>query len=229
MNRKRMDALRHTTDLMCRDLAPFITHMAMKFYRSCSDLLEMQDLTQAGYIGLIRAVQSFRSCSVKMTLLVWCKYQIVYAMKDEVRLWAKKRTYTLGGVRRISKGGQRCESSDFVPGNDMDRLPSDYPNPLLTCERISEIENVFSGIPPSKARVLKLLFLSDLSCVETAKIMGVSSSRISQIVSEVARLKKGRMLPRRIISLQTSRPRGLKSLRRIMEQQYATVDYVLPI
>lgn len=134
-----------------------------------SPTIDVDDLTQAGTLGLMKAAESFDPRrGVKFE--TYCQQRITWAMLDYVR------TQDWVGQRR-----NRMKLTEPAPvmGSLGDGLPADAES-YRDIDTEDELDSMLRGLPTDQRLVMKML-AHDMTPTEIAGAIGVSQSRISQI------------------------------------------------
>lgn len=135
--------------------------------------IEMDDLIQAGSIGLMEAVTRFNP-EKGVQLDTFCAHRIRGAMLDLIRQRVGRR----GKISRVA-----------VPKDEFfyERLPS----PDLTPEQLSAARSALARLgwaigrlPKRQALIIRLLFFQEMRADAIAPLLGVHESRIAQLKRE---------------------------------------------
>ena len=145
------------TNLLSRHRS-FVFHIAQRFF--CSDS-QRDELIQAGYIGLIRAVRHYDICS-GVKLLTYALPWILGEMKRAVHNW---------GGRAISLDSKHTETPlhEQIAGESGIHLG--YIDLRIALQKLPEEERF----------LLCLRYYRDLSQAETAQLLRKSQAQISRI------------------------------------------------
>ncbi|MGN6626644.1 MAG: sigma-70 family RNA polymerase sigma factor [Tepidisphaeraceae bacterium] len=126
------------------------------------------DFYQVGRLALFRAAKSFKTGG------------------------AKFNTYATTAIVRAMIDLTREHADEAVPGN-IDAAFAEavsYDDPIVGREITAEIDRWLNAIDGRSQQVVKMMFFMDVKQVEIAKTLGVTSARISQIISDLRKSAK---------------------------------------
>lgn len=166
------------------DLAMVESHLdlvepiARGVVRSLPPGLEVQDLVQAGVIGLIDAVRTFREG--KVPFAVHAKLRIRGAILDSVRT---ERHEAYLAPRRHGKEGTlpkpeltRCEMpAETAAGSDL-RAPG-----RRQLQMGMRLATAVAELPHRERRLIELLYDHNLTCAEAGRILGLRESWVREL------------------------------------------------
>ena len=166
---------------------PLVTLHANKMKSSVPRDLDRGDLMQAGVLGLIRAVELFDS-DRGLKFETYAGYRVRGAMLDWMR---DKNDWFQRGVR-ADHPEIKMFSYDVV-GEDHSANESDNMHDKLEClsyedttiitsQRLVDLRLLLLRLPDRSRRVLDMRFRDGMSCLEIGAVIGVSESRVSQII-----------------------------------------------
>lgn len=138
---------------------------------------DWQDLRQVGFIGLLRAIDTYRP-DRGASLKRWANIRIRGAVLDYIR-------ETTGW--RYGRGPR------FEPIQD--RMLGGGPDELRPMERWIEARQCLALATPRERRILTARYLQDKSVVAIARAEGVTEGRISQIIGHALRQIRRRLAP----------------------------------
>jgi RNA polymerase sigma factor (sigma-70 family) len=167
---------------------PDVARVAKRLHRSVSRYADLEDLISEGYVAVVRHASRFDpKKSAWKTFACLMAYK---GMQDWLRdagcSWfrgrrAKPRVSTVGSFAEGS-----CLPDDRNRDNDADvlfRVPEDRAGPGQFLHLRDAAEAVQRGLGDRERLALRLYFYGGLTMKEVGGRMGVSESRVSQIIS----------------------------------------------
>ena len=151
---------------VCTRLAPLIGSLVQKI-RQTSKVADFDDRVQAGYMGVLRALQLWdrtRGCRFTTYAWIWIRREIFRVTEGPIRPRTTSVDYS---------DGPEPESSDAGPEASAEA---------------NELLEYIETIKPEKLRtVIKMRCLEGLSVEEISVRMGLSETRIYQYLENAAR------------------------------------------
>lgn len=163
--------------------------VAMCQHRRLPRCVQLDDVKQAAYIGLIKAARSFdptRGASFK----TFARYRIVGAIKDDLRLsdWATRTARRDGLVPHHVLFGDVVSSenddSDYSWCDVEDRTPNLADSVIEDMDNKAEVAALLRGVPRKYREVIEMYHMRSMFMSEIGREVGLSESRVSQILSQ---------------------------------------------
>ena len=217
VNEQSQEALIKTHALLVKRIAH---HLLGRLPQS----VQLDDLIQAGMIGLLEAARNYDS-SKGAAFETYAGIRIRGHMLDEVRRndWVPRSVHR--NSRKISEAVQHIENrlgreaKDIEIADELEidlteyhgmlqdsmgshlygfddlgvtddvlsdekGVPTEPQNHILHNDLMTHLTQVIDGLPPKERLVLSLYYEQDLNLKEIGEVIGVSESRISQILSQ---------------------------------------------
>jgi RNA polymerase sigma factor for flagellar operon FliA len=141
--------------------------------------LELSDLVQAGNVGLLKAVKTFR-LGEGAPLVVYAKFRVRGEMLDLVRrhIGREPTEAYAGSTRTYSQPPTASGTWDSA----LPAAPESSPqSPLLFRERVRIIQEEIERLPDRYRAVVKLRYSSELTLREIGEALHVNESRACQL------------------------------------------------
>ncbi|MCA9665498.1 MAG: sigma-70 family RNA polymerase sigma factor [Myxococcales bacterium] len=201
---------------------PFVQRIARRLVRRLPETVELDDLISAGTIGLMEALERYDENGGR-SFETYAEFRVKGAMLDELRRLDPLNRATRGAQRRIEKcqreiiaqtgsapdsatleravklaGGQRADvvASTHLMHVDMSSLPgqpADQEERLAEKQLVSLIKQAIDELPEREKIALSLVYLDNVPQVRVAEMLGVTESRVSQILSKTRRTLRERL------------------------------------
>jgi RNA polymerase sigma factor for flagellar operon FliA len=164
-----------TTEERCQlvvDFMPFAEKLARQKSQNTPKFIEFDELRSAAYYGLIKAVDKFNP-ELDVSFSTYAYIRIVGAMKD----W----------LRQLSWGGR----TNFVK---LASLDDENENGECLADMIPDEEEIYSpdffdvvtrNMDDMSKRIVIMYYIRDLTLKQIGAELGVSESRVCQIMSQV--------------------------------------------
>ena len=169
-------------DELYRQNVRLIRKIANRFRRACErdNAVDVDDLMQAGFIGLVRADKTYDATAGK-SWVSWAAWYITNAIKAELgmRRAVKARTW----VTSLDAPLDADDSESITLADTLadDSLPEVDEN-LMRQEILQTIRDAVEGLKSDQQRqVIRLTLLEGKRLSEAAEALHVSTSRASQI------------------------------------------------
>ncbi len=210
-----------------------VKHLARHFICRLPPLVQLDDLIQAGMIGLIEAAHHYQG-EKGAAFATYASIRIKGSILDEIRRqdWVPRSVYRLSrqvsdAVRQVeNRLGRDAKDHEVAEelgvsleayyellqdsqaahlygfedlGIDDDHLNvSGFSEPqkdALDDDFQSFLANLIHGLPKNEQLALSLYYEHELQLKEIGELMGVSESRVSQILSQATHRIRSRMDP----------------------------------
>jgi len=186
--RASSDDVDERNKLVVREL-PQVYYVAARIRERLPKHVELEDLVQAGVIGLLEACRSYDG-SKDAQFSTFAKFRIRGAILDSLRKldW---------GSRTLRRRGREITSSIVKLESQLGRKPDDEEidliesapstgedNPFELClkgERKEQLAEAVSQMSEREQLILSLYYNEELTMMEVSKIVGIAVSRVSQI------------------------------------------------
>lgn len=177
---------------------PLIRIIANEFRRRLCGYVDIDDLIQAGNIGLIDAVTKFTP-NQKLEFKSYAEIKIRRAMLEELRLASDttefQRSAGISGKKVALTNEDDLTIRDRKVLGDLISEKAIGPEMNLQNKRISkDISNEMATLSEKSQRAVYLYFYTDLRLKEIADLLVISESTIQKLLKRtLARLKKTKL------------------------------------
>jgi RNA polymerase sigma factor for flagellar operon FliA len=179
---------------------PLVKRIALHLLARLPSSVELDDLQQAGLLGLLSAVRSY-SPDQGASFETYAGIRIKGAMLDELRKlsWAPRSVHEkarkMAQAVRDVEARNNGQASDAEIAQEMlfiedagvedDQEADENPAEMMEDERFrSALTAVIDGLPERERMVMALYYQEELNLKEVGLVLEVSESRVSQIHSQ---------------------------------------------
>lgn len=151
------------------------------------NLKNAEDYIEEGYIGLIKAVDSFDyKKGIRFTTYASrCIYNEIFMYIRKIK--KSKNTRSINEIIHINEDGKNITIEDTLYDEEYDVL-NDYFTKQISIENEEKINQIFSMLNDRELKIIKLYYGFDGSPKnqsEIAVVLGISQSYISRLIKEI--------------------------------------------
>ena len=211
--RAGLSASSSATDVLVQEHAPLVKRIALHLLARLPDSVLLDDLMQAGMIGLLEAARSFDPTQ-GASFSTFAGIRIRGAIIDEIRRgdWAPRSVHKAGREiartiadlesrlgREVADGevaDTRLFSLETLELDEGRSVAADQDRTLAGAEQSQLLEKVGQAIgdlPEREQLVLNLYYTELLNLKEIGAVLEVSESRVSQIMSQATLRLRARL------------------------------------